>query len=275
MEFSDVSNYYELLDVSPDASQQEIRAAYMRAKACFQKDSLATYSLMDPTEAQEMIRKIDFAYHVLSHPEKKRTYDRDFLAGSGDIKTESQRSEGFNSSYQNKVISIDRVPPMDSGSEEGLLIPPSTDYGAPTRRTRSEPPPSPFGRIESDPFSFPSEKEDFSTFHKDSEHSAAPAVAKPLEPDVETVQEWTGEEIRKVRLARECAIEHLVEVTRIRKSYILAIEDEDFSKLPAPVFVRGFILQIGRELKIPTDRLVRTYLARLDKWTVSISRKPR
>ena len=39
-------NYYELLEVSINASQEEIKESYLRTKNAYSEDSLALYSLM-------------------------------------------------------------------------------------------------------------------------------------------------------------------------------------------------------------------------------------
>lgn len=236
MEFAHEANHYELLDVSPDASPQEIRAAYMRAKATFQKDSVALYSLVDPAEAQEMIVKIENAYQVLSHPDLKRAYDRDYLNSNAPADPLSSVSMTFGSAHD-KVVSIDRVPPMESSLGDELLVPPSTDYQS-------------------------------GAFASEEPVLPAPTPA-PSTPSIELVDEWSGDQIRRARESRAFAMERLVEITRIRRSYLNAIEQEDFEKLPAPVFVRGFLQQIARELKIQADRLVPSYLGRLEKWTQS------
>ena len=37
--------YYEILEISPDATEREIQQAYERIKETFQDDSVAVYSL--------------------------------------------------------------------------------------------------------------------------------------------------------------------------------------------------------------------------------------
>ncbi|NDD92061.1 hypothetical protein EBZ37_08255 [bacterium] len=239
MEFNQESNHYELLDIPPDASPQEIRAAYMRARAAFQKDSLAIYSLMDPAEANEMIQKIENAYQVLSHPDRKRAYDQDFLSRADTAQKNPFQTDPF-SVPVDKVVSIDRTPPMESSADEQLLVAPVLDHTQVPENNRS----------------FLDQPE-------------APAIAPQPDPGTREIEEWSGGQIRKAREMRDYPIERLVEVTRIRRSYLQAIEAEDFQKLPAPVFVRGFLMQIARELKIPADSLMRSYLRRYENWKVS------
>jgi curved DNA-binding protein CbpA len=269
MEFTHETNHYELLDVSPDASPQEIRAAYVRAKATFQKDSLAIYSLMDPTEAQEMVAKIERAYHTLSHPDRKRAYDRDFLSiPNAEDQLRAGRPMAFGST-RDKVVSIDRVPPMESSFGDELLVPPATDYAPSSAAVHARDPFEPAIPQE------PCERTPSAAASTTSSTNTADALTPPQKTieaspiDFEQVSEWTGDQIRRVREARDFPMERLVEITRIRRSYLTALEMDDYAKLPAPVFVRGFLQQVARELKIPADRLVPSYLQRLEKWTQS------
>src|SRR3954469_1749320 len=69
--------YYELLEIKPDASQEEILKAYNRARATYGNNSPALYSLFNKEEAQELLKLIDEAYTVLSNPFKRKQYDKD------------------------------------------------------------------------------------------------------------------------------------------------------------------------------------------------------
>lgn len=73
---SETQNYYEVLDVKPDASQGEIRQAYLRSKSAYGRDSAALYSLFDEHQTRHIIETIEQAYLVLSNPEKRKEYDR-------------------------------------------------------------------------------------------------------------------------------------------------------------------------------------------------------
>src|SRR4051812_35720846 len=119
MGFQHDVSYYDLLDIASDASPQEVREAYIRSKATYARDNLALYSLVNTEEREEALKKIEEAYFILSHPEKRKQYDQRFgfiqpmenpFTTGGDSNHEPIDSEPF----PNNVISIDRVPPMES-----------------------------------------------------------------------------------------------------------------------------------------------------------------
>jgi len=85
-------NYYELLEISPDASLEELTQAYQQALEAFDEDSVAIYSLFDEDERQELLRRIQVAYRTLSHGRTRREYDRHLL-GEEDLRTEGAALE--------------------------------------------------------------------------------------------------------------------------------------------------------------------------------------
>jgi len=68
-------NFYEILDVPPDARPEDIESAFDRAMEYYGPDSLATYSLADPSEAASLTKLIEEAYLTLMDPDLRRTYD--------------------------------------------------------------------------------------------------------------------------------------------------------------------------------------------------------
>lgn len=77
MAFKKIENldYYEILNLSKNASPEEIEKAYHLGKATYNRNSLAHYSLLSERERWYMLRKIDEAYQNLNDPEKRRLYD--------------------------------------------------------------------------------------------------------------------------------------------------------------------------------------------------------
>jgi curved DNA-binding protein CbpA len=70
-----MSDYYELLGVSPSASAAEVRKAYARLAREKHPDRFT-----DPAEkerAQKLFQDITHAFNTLSNPERREEYDRD------------------------------------------------------------------------------------------------------------------------------------------------------------------------------------------------------
>mmetsp|Transcript_24327 Transcript_24327/g.36246 ORF Transcript_24327/g.36246 Transcript_24327/m.36246 type:complete len:319 (+) Transcript_24327:133-1089(+) len=70
--------HYEVLGVNPDASQAEIRKAYLKLSLKHHPDKNPN----NPEEAKEIFVKIGQAYDVLSDPSSRRTYDRELATGN-------------------------------------------------------------------------------------------------------------------------------------------------------------------------------------------------
>jgi hypothetical protein len=67
--------FYELLEVSPSATPEEIARAHERAHALYGPGSLAAYTLLSPEVAAELARRIEEARSVLLDPETRAAYD--------------------------------------------------------------------------------------------------------------------------------------------------------------------------------------------------------
>ncbi len=64
-------DYYEILGVSREASQDEIKSAYRKMAMKYHPDKNP-----DNKEAEEKFKEAAEAYEVLGHPEKRQRYDR-------------------------------------------------------------------------------------------------------------------------------------------------------------------------------------------------------
>jgi len=74
-------NYYELLDVSPGSSGEEIERAYRRAAEAYSADSAALYSLCSEEQREGLLSEIRAAFETLTDPLKKREYDSKLNGG--------------------------------------------------------------------------------------------------------------------------------------------------------------------------------------------------
>ena len=68
-----------------------------------------------------------------------------------------------------------------------------------------------------------------------------------------------GSYFRNAREARGLGLRDAAQQTRISINYLKAIEEEDFSKLPGAVFVKGFLKNYARFLRLPEDEVVKRY----------------
>ncbi|MFQ6070906.1 MAG: helix-turn-helix domain-containing protein [Candidatus Aminicenantales bacterium] len=71
----DELDYYELLNINPNATQEEIEKAYLYGVASFHPDSLASYGLLTEEEKKAALEKIEEAYQTLSNPSKRKKYN--------------------------------------------------------------------------------------------------------------------------------------------------------------------------------------------------------
>jgi cytoskeletal protein RodZ len=65
-----------------------------------------------------------------------------------------------------------------------------------------------------------------------------------------------GERFRAAREARGLSLSDVSEQTRIRSVYLAAIEDENWSAIGAPVYIRGFLRTYARFLGLDADDVV-------------------
>ena len=68
-------SYYELLEAPMEGTPQQIERAYRIARATYQPQSTATYSLFSTDESASILRRIEEAYAVLSDARLRREYD--------------------------------------------------------------------------------------------------------------------------------------------------------------------------------------------------------
>lgn len=70
-----------------------------------------------------------------------------------------------------------------------------------------------------------------------------------------------GEYLREARNRKGVDVREAARKTRINAVFIQALEDENFSKLPGPVFIRGFLRSYGNYLGLDQDDLMDRYQA--------------
>tara|TARA_B100001248_G_scaffold262698_1_gene261090 strand:+ start:22181 stop:22846 length:666 start_codon:yes stop_codon:yes gene_type:complete len=201
-------NYYELLDVDPTASLEEIQEAYKEAKETYSTDSTALYSMFSEDEARQINYLLDEAYQTLSHHARRRDYDSKL------------RGEHFE-----VVVDKSHVP------EETPI--------------KKQPSPS-FQNL-------PDEDDDqlgrtrFSSYQID----------EVFEDEIRKQTAFDGSFLKKIREYKNVELDVISQHLKISKHHFQAIEENDFNRLPADVFIRSYIKQyseaLGIDAKIACD----------------------
>jgi flagellar biosynthesis protein FlhG len=120
---------------------------------------------------------------------------------------------------------------------------------------------------------------DVSTF-PDTEQSQQPAVTErdlaraaereqmreELAQEISAHTVFTGPLLKKVRESQDITLDDITLRTKISAAYLRAIEDERFDALPAFVYLRGFVNEVAKYLKLDAMQVSRTYLKRYREW---------
>ena len=213
-------NYYELLEVSPRASAQEIHKAYERVRRIYDPNSIALYSLFSPDETEKIRHLIEDAYRTLIYEENRRDYDlklRDFIEM---IPPEAPRTRTFASPMS----------PAPSRPAPVKTAEPHT-HMAELRPVPQAPPAS---------------------------------TLEPPKPAPADITEFTGPVLRMLRDQRGLTVQNLADITKMSARYVEAIEDENYPRLPARPYLRGFLVLYAKTLGYEPDRIVTDYMRRYD-----------
>ncbi len=66
---------YAVLGLEPRATGEQLERAYRFCLELYAEGSLATYSLLEPSEAEAQRARVKEAFEILCDPEKRRAYD--------------------------------------------------------------------------------------------------------------------------------------------------------------------------------------------------------
>lgn len=84
--------------------------------------------------------------------------------------------------------------------------------------------------------------------------------------------EFDGARLRRARLFRGYELEQITDVTKVTGSHLRNIEDENFSDLPADVYVRGFVTAYAKTIGLDPQVVVPSYMARVQSARSASSR---
>lgn len=289
---------YDVLDVRKNATPEGIREAYVRAKNAFANDSLATYSLFDKSQSRKMLEEIENAYNVLADPDKRRRYDQahGFIRSSEELRNLpnvmiengeeiSEIGMGEVKNFESREYapapsaSIHSIQSMDRSKSERQLenIFFSDDANA---SARANPTPKVIAQ-ESNQKNFAERfvaNNSANGQNKDSEPLSKNFIPNAsMNPNAHYIHKRHGSDaeieevlkqaeavdgsfLRKAREYRGVAIEEMMEFTKLTRKYLEALEHDSVDKLPAPVYVRGFVMQYAKALQLEASRVTASYM---------------
>ncbi|MCE5212958.1 MAG: helix-turn-helix domain-containing protein [Deltaproteobacteria bacterium] len=205
----DQMNYYEMLDIRPDASALEIRSAYNAALQMYQPDSLVSYSFFSREERNKILSLLEKAYLTLINEAQKAKYDNEL-------------------------------------NPQGIS--PDAEKGAAVKK------PVNIFDINRQGFSSPARKN----------HSVELKIKISRSqniPEILSRQEIRGADLRTIRNELGVAIETIHQETKIRLDYLNYLEEDKTEKLPAAVFIKGFVRAYLKSLCIePADEISARYM---------------
>ncbi len=215
-------NYYELLEVSPSATAQEIHKAYERVRRVYEPNSIALYSLFSPEEIAIIHQRIEEAYRTLIYEDNRRQYDA-MLRSRNELTEPLRRPEQpAYQTYQAPVVQ-------------------------PALRLHSE-----NIHVKADALPLPAEP------------SPVQPPAEPVIPAPQFTGEFTGPAIKLMREQRGLSLRNMADTTKVSARYLECIEAEQFAKLPARAYVRGFLGLYAKALGQDPEHMITDYLKRYD-----------
>ncbi len=264
-------SYYEVLDVSFNANPEIIRTAYIRAKNAYNRDSLAAYSLFDKEESKRIINEIEEAYTILSDSDKRRKYDeshgivssesvyasyhrgnhavaafaREQMASQSDLDSYSFEEDPFRKVSQT-ASNLSSREPQDSPAEKAPASP------APASTT---PEPSHIERLRA-----------LQDIGQPGSGARNYQISRSFEPNPEMeekirkLENVNGHFLRSLREYKRVSADEIMNILKISKNYLNALEEDDVDRLPANVFVRGFVIQYAKALKLEHEKIATAYM---------------
>ncbi len=81
-----------------------------------------------------------------------------------------------------------------------------------------------------------------------------------FEKEVAEATEFDGQFLARLRNYKCISLDNLSDEIRVSRSYLKAIEGNDYSSLPADVFVRGFVLQYAKAMGLDGNTVANSYM---------------
>jgi curved DNA-binding protein CbpA len=252
-------SYYEVLDVSFNANPEVIRTAYIRAKNAYNRDSLAAYSLFDKEESKRIINEIEEAYSILSDSDKRRQYDESHgIISSDSVYDSYHRGNHAVAAFAREAMANDMETNGRYGFEDDPFrrAPEPARPSAPASEPVSPQEPSHIERLRA----LQSMGQPGTTGTRNYQISRSFEPNPEMEEKIKKLENVTGSFLRSLREYRRVSTDEIINILKISKNYLTALEEDDTARLPANVFVRGFVIQYAKALKLDHERIASAYM---------------
>jgi DnaJ-class molecular chaperone len=206
-------NYYEMLNVKPDAAFFEIRHAYNAAIQMYQEDSMISHSFFSQEERKQILSYVEKAYLTLINEKERQSYDNELIR------------QGFLTSTKWKGSPKKPICIFDINRNSGIKSVPKSNNELREKIAQNK-------RI-------------------------AEIIAQ---------EEISGADLKEIRNNLDVSVEHIAQETKISSYYIKFIEEDNINRLPAAVFLKGFIKAYLKCLCLgPVDDISNRYMSILTR----------
>jgi flagellar biosynthesis protein FlhG len=243
--------HYRVMEVVPKSSSKEIQAAYQILKRACAIESTPLLPILGDESLVALQTRIEEAYRNLIFLESRVLYDKS-LVDTGVLELHDIRG------LHNEVP----IAPIAAAAPESPVeakVPvagpaPATAVPAIPASAAAGPLPGPLaGATEATP-------SDTAVAAPEEGSAAAPGIGA-----VPRALPTTGEALRLERQRLGQTLESIASRTKIRQAFLIAIEQEQWDRLPSPVFLRGFVREFALCLGLPADPVTRALLSRRDQ----------
>ena len=243
---------YAVLELARSADAGAIEAAYRRLGGLLAEGSLASYGMLDGADVGRLRHQLEQAYAILSDPGRRAIFDR---TGDARLAAGVAPASTAVAAPPNSAVAVKAASRADLAANAA---------GSTSKPTSASAPPSSTNTT----FAAPASSASASTapVHRP-KVPGRPALQVPLVAELPEAARFDGQQLRALRESAQVSIEELSEWTKIGRRYLIALEADDFSLLPAKVYVRGFVGEVARTLGIDASRVARSYLEGYDAWS--------
>jgi hypothetical protein len=281
------TSFYEILLVPPEAEPQLLQHAYEQTLSTLSKRlRTARQRGLDTVSLEDERVGLEEAWRVLSDPVRRARYDR-FLALS------SERPAQEADELWARVAPALLDPAAEATLELVRLLT-HLPVGEAPRRPAAAQAPAPTVRpvvqpaVAPAPAPAPPPPAKASAPRLAAPKPAAVPAPKPASPRIQVPEPspqpspepapaaddlpsmifelgYSGALVRRLREGKGLSLDDVASATRIAKRYLEAIEADEYARLPAATFVRGYLRSLARLLEVDPERLSGGYLARMGR----------